>query len=84
MRCELVTVNGVSMAVCGRRSRAPAKLCERPGCGYVGTVLCDFPVTRGNTCDTRVCREHARTVGPNVDHCWKHPVQAALRMDGAA
>lgn len=42
-------------------------------CGNVSTLLCDFPVA-GGTCDKPLCRQCARSIGPNVDHCFAHVV----------
>ena len=62
------------------------------GCGYGclndAEFLCDFPVRRSygagyaqvfkaETCDTPICKEHAKLVGPDKHHC---PYCAGLKV----
>ena len=46
--------------------------CADPGCGDVGTLLCDFPVSDGKTCDAPICDLHAFNVAPEIDYCPGH------------
>lgn len=65
----------------GRRQREP---CTVPGCRGDGVVLCDFVLRgpkAGRTCDRRVCRGHAKNVGPDKDYC---PVHAKMHEAGVA
>lgn len=41
-------------------------------CSHIGTKLCDFPVGDGKTCDKPMCAHHAKSVGPDLDHCPEH------------
>lgn len=40
---------------------------------------CDYLVAEGKTCDAWMCAAHARSVGPDLDHCPAHSgAQAGL------
>lgn len=41
-------------------------------CINPATLLCDFEVEPGKTCDQRICGEHAQVVGENLHHCPEH------------
>lgn len=59
--------------------------CQTAGCPGNGAVLCDFPVTRRGrqtTCNRRVCRSCAKTLGGGQDFCPPHA--RAAEQDGGA
>lgn len=62
--------------------REPVSRCATAGCRGVGTVLCDYPITRRGrqtTCSRRVCQACAKSVG-NQDFCPPHA--RAIEQDG--
>lgn len=66
MRCRYIG----GAIVCGPRLR-----CATVACRGEGTLLCDFPVKRRGrdaTCNRRVCRRCAKSVGPELDYCPPH------------
>jgi hypothetical protein len=70
------TPDGGMAIICSRGRRAPS--CQEPGCRQISTALCDFPTTRGKTCDRRMCQAHRTTVGPDRDYCAMHKDQQPL------
>lgn len=75
MACETFrTPNGIVVA-CGRKRRAA---CQVPNCGRPHEKLCDFQVCAApssagaRTCDMKLCRAHAKSVGPDRDFCPAH------------
>ena len=61
--------DGTRAIVCfsGRRKATPCSICRKRS-----TLLCDFPVGRGKTCDTPLCRGCAVSPRNGVDHCPHH------------
>jgi hypothetical protein len=53
--------------ICGRGRSTPCMQCQRPS-----TKLCDFPVSKGKTCDAPICDHCTTPVGPDLDYCPKH------------
>ena len=52
-------------------------------CGYLGGLLCDFPMGKGKTCDAVLCEDcRAKGLGDDwgLDFCRAH---AVLRKAGA-
>lgn len=41
-------------------------------CADVGTLLCDYPVGDGKTCDQALCEIHATELGTNLHYCPAH------------
>lgn len=41
-------------------------------CGDVGTILCDYPVGNGKTCDRHICENHANEVADDIHYCHSH------------
>ncbi len=77
MDCEKVTFqtkNGpVTAIVCGaRRRRTPCRSCGAPD----ATLLCDFPVGPGATCDAPICWRCAMHAGADLDYCPTHAADA--------
>jgi hypothetical protein len=55
--------------------REPRRGCQTTGCPHPGTLLCDYPVTRGGrktTCNRYMCDRCAKGVGPGRDFCPPH------------
>jgi len=67
MPCEMRN----NMIIC---SRGPRKAPKCAFCNQPSTKLCDYPLTKGRTCDTPMCDEHAKRQGVNLDTCPDHPV----------
>jgi hypothetical protein len=68
---EIITMpNGTRGFVCfsGKRHRAP-----RCRCGAASSLLCDWPLLDGKTCDRPLCRRCAVPVGRDRDYCREHP-----------
>jgi hypothetical protein len=74
MACEMIPgTDGHSTIICCSRSRRQTcKFCHK---GYV-TKLCDFPVSKGKTCDAGMCSACATRVGPDMDYCPTHKHEA--------
>jgi hypothetical protein len=51
--------------------------CSRPG-----AFQCDYSVAIGRTCGAYICRQHAASVGPDLDHCPKHANRQAGLFTG--
>jgi hypothetical protein len=58
---------GVIACRIGRRPRATCDFCTRSS-----VALCDHTVSATKTCDKRICPQHRRRVGVNVDRCPLH------------
>lgn len=41
-------------------------------CGFDSSLLCDFPVSDGKTCDAKICESCAHEIGPNMHYCNTH------------
>ena len=59
--------------ICSRGVRPAANKTKCKWCGKASTKLCDYPVTRNQTCDAPMCNEHAKKQGQNIDTCPDHP-----------
>jgi hypothetical protein len=42
------------------------------GCGASSSLLCDFPVGEGKTCDAPLCWQHGTEVAPDIHYCTGH------------
>jgi hypothetical protein len=59
--------NGAVAILCGSRPRA-----KRCACGQPSTLLCDWPIGGGKTCDRPMCASCATEVGPDKHLCAGH------------
>jgi hypothetical protein len=60
---------GITAIVCHGRQRTP----RCPFCGApAATLLCDFKVAGGKTCDAKMCHGCTTPVGPDLDYCPDH------------
>ncbi len=41
-------------------------------CTRVATLLCDYPVGEGKTCDRHMCEAHATEIKPQIHYCKGH------------
>jgi len=79
MNCQRIKLPGGATAiVCGAR----AKLTPCAHCCVVSTLVCDWKIGAGKTCDRPLCAECALEVAPNKHLCPEH--QAAWRRWRAA
>lgn len=80
-------VNGTLMhlKLAGPKSKHPKPCCARipeknfPGtlqCMAISTLLCDWPLEGGGTCDAPLCAEHGTEVGPDKHYCQIHAKQS--------
>lgn len=77
--CEWIRLpNGTSAIVCGGRHRRHR--CS--GCGRPATLQCDFPTSKGRTCDKHLCRLCAVPKGDNVDWCKAHQAEETPLFGG--
>ncbi|MBI2313551.1 MAG: hypothetical protein HYU77_13710 [Betaproteobacteria bacterium] len=67
MPCSHVTVNGVAAIICG-----PKRIETCVQRGEMASLLCDYPVVRGVTCDVPLCARCAVEIGPNLHLCPGH------------
>lgn len=65
-----------------RRRQCTATGARGERCGNVATIQCDYQVAAGKTCDAYICRAHAESVGPDIDHCPDHAGQQAGLFTG--
>jgi hypothetical protein len=76
MAMRSVPIHDADGNVIGRACyRGNGPRCQTTGCTGAGTVLCDFPVTRRGreaTCNRRVCRSCAVSIGKGQDFCPPH------------
>ena len=80
MSCQVVRSNGIVLIACSRSKRGPScKYCSRPG-----TLLCDFPVADGKTCDNRLCGQCAKETGKDEHQCRIHQIRGDLPWQAAA
>ena len=61
-----------NMIICSRHPLLHGNVCHV--CKAPSTILCDWNLGPGKTCDKPLCRRHARSGGENVDYCLDHPV----------
>lgn len=58
-------------------------MCRETGCDREGSLLCDWPMGRGKTCDLPLCPDHAREIGDDRHLCpIHHPMW--IKQAGAA
>jgi hypothetical protein len=72
--CRAVNEGGMTMIVCGPRSRQPRPECV--ACVETAAYLCDWPLDNGKTCDQPICKRHARERGPDNHICPRHQFAA--------
>lgn len=41
-------------------------------CADAASILCDFPVGDGKTCDRNLCENHANLIGNDLHYCVDH------------
>ncbi len=79
MPCTPIKLGDANAIVC-TRGRSKGKRCSHGGCFRVHTVLCDFKLANGKTCDAPLCKAHAHHTGDDTDYCLPHAeVMAELR-----
>jgi len=73
---NVINKDGVTMIVCSRGQRTPhCEICGKPN----GIRLCDYPTSKGKTCDRRMCPNcSARPQGKDEDYCPDHRERAGL------
>lgn len=82
-------VNGAIVHIkLDRRTAAPAPCCARitlpngttDRCMGISTILCDYQLEDGRTCDAPLCASHATEIGRNRHLCPTHAGLRALRQ----
>ncbi len=73
MKCSPITLPGGSVLIlCGRAAgKRGRQLCRVDGMREA-TLLCDWPMGGGRTCDTPLCEEHAAKIGSDSHLCPEH------------
>lgn len=69
MTCTPVKVAPWATAIVCTRGRKQ-KVCAQ--CGRASTILCDWKIGNGKTCDVPCCRSCAHSVAYEKDLCGKH------------
>lgn len=70
MACKVYQFpDGGKAIVCGSKKALPPA-CST--CGRPCSILCDFPVAKGKTCDKPACETHSKQVGPDAHFCEQH------------
>ena len=41
-------------------------------CGWVNTILCDYPVGNERTCDRKLCEDCCVEIAPDTHYCSDH------------
>lgn len=73
MTCERLTAdNGALVWICSRGRRPRQARCEVRGCRRAAPYACDHPTGEGQSCDLRLCPEHARARGDDRHLCPEH------------
>lgn len=83
----IVNGNRVHLKFSGKSARNPPAPCcarvERDGraarCCDISTILCDWPLEAGGTCDAPLCTAHGAEVGRDRHYCPKHAAIARER-----
>ncbi len=76
MTCRTVIVDGHAAIVCGPRPRV-----KRCGCGKPATLLCDWKMGDGKTCDRSICHFCAEQVAEDKHLCREHQGAYRNRID---
>ncbi len=82
MPCKWINLpgGGVAHINMGRSRPKHCKFCTHGK----GTLLCDFPVGAGKTCDAPMCTRCATKIAFDIDYCPNHkdqkPTQEALPL----
>lgn len=79
MKCSTIKLdNGAVAIVCGPRR------VHKCFCGRVATLLCDYEIKPGDTCDAYICRHCATSLdrGRHLcqEHASLHEQQGALEL----
>lgn len=74
----MATPEPIGTIICRRGAlRARCRFCNREH-----TLLCDFPVRKGEkvgTCDAKLCPDHAVRIDANTDYCKFHQTTLPVR-----
>jgi hypothetical protein len=57
------------------RARRPQKCAY---CSNDSTLLCDFKLGGGKSCDKPICKRCSVSIGPGVDHCRIHSIRGDI------
>lgn len=69
MSCDPVMLDNKVMAIVCSRGRRKPGVCSIAKCGIYTKYLCDYPASKGRTCDANLCSRHAVTVGIDRHYC---------------
>ncbi len=78
-------VNGMDVHVMmakPRQHRCSATCQHGLPCYRPGSIQCDYQVAIGKTCSAYICRVHATSAGPDIDHCPTHAKRQAGLFSG--
>jgi hypothetical protein len=89
MKCEFIDVGGQRVIVCGRgRPSTPSRpmgaeapFGESCACRAPASLLCDWKLDGGKTCDAPICAAHAKEVAPEKHLCPEHQVAYAAWLE---
>ncbi len=76
MPCDFVKLPGGGTAIVCSRGHAVRRFSQK--CAYCqneSSLLCDFKVGEGKTCDKPICKRCSVHVGENLDHCRIHSIR---------
>ena len=83
MPCDFFrSPDGKMVGVICSRGRHEVKRCAY--CGKPATILCDYPLPSGKTCDRPMCNKCRTKIGPDLDVCRVHnnPSDIAITLSG--
>lgn len=76
MACSIIRNNGKTIGfICGDFQEDEVNMDDCSECGDnwpVAEFLCDYPVGNDKTCDRKLCRKCAKTVGKDMHYCPTH------------
>lgn len=76
MACSIIRSNGQTVGfICGDFSEDEINMDDCSECGDnfpAAEFLCDYPVGYDKTCDRKLCRKCAKTVGKDMHYCPQH------------
>ncbi|MGI2201042.1 hypothetical protein [Shewanella baltica] len=76
MACSIIRNNGKTVGfICGDFQEDEVNMDDCSECGDnwpVAEFLCDYPVGNDKTCDRKLCRKCAKTVGKDMHCCPTH------------
>lgn len=76
-----VKLSGNAKRHAPRHCVAPIDVEGKPAkCCAMATILCDWKLSDGGTCDAPLCLDHAVAIGPDKHLCPRHAAERAVQQ----